>query len=353
MKKNIEKTMSKFAKLFWGTILLFIIVYITLILLSSLNSKPKKEQNNTIVLKNIVKEIELIVHSNKIKQNIENNITKKAIKKSLQKNINMLTQSIDSEINFAFLSVENNIDNFLDFHYSVLGEYIELGAMASGNVAKTIEEKLFPKEFNTRTQKALESINSQYKLRVSEHFSLIDKELTKDVNLELNSKIIEDLQKNITNNMKIQSGKLASLVTIAIVPTIAKVISIKIATISSSKIALKLSAKLTSKSVAATTGLASGAICGPAFWICSPIAAATLWFGTDAIVNSINEIYNREEFKQDIMKALNKKQEELKKELKTSYTKSFKILSSKMLEQYNSSEIKEIKRVKVREKIGI
>ena len=345
--------MSKFAKLFWGTILLFVIAYITLISLSSLNSKSEKEQNTTTPLKSIVKEIEFIVHSDKIKQNIENNITKEAIKKSLQKNIDILTQSIDSELNFTFLSVENNIDNFLDFHYSVLGEYIELGAMASGNVAKTIEDKLFPKEFTLRTQKALESINLQYKQRVSEHFALIDSELTKDVNLELNSKIIEDLQKNITNNMKIQSGKLASLVTIAIVPTIAKVISVKIAAISSSKIALKVSTKLASKSAAAATGLASGAICGPAFWICSPIAAATLWFGTDAIVNSINEIYNREEFKQDIVKALSKKQEELKKELKTSYTKSFKVLSSKVLEQYKSSEIKEIKRVKVREKIGI
>ena len=93
--------MSKATKLFWSVILLLFVVYLALVTLSSLNYK-KEEVKPPPTFKNIIKEIEVIVHSERLKENIENNLTKEAIQKSLVKNMALLNKKIDDNIDFAF-----------------------------------------------------------------------------------------------------------------------------------------------------------------------------------------------------------------------------------------------------------
>jgi hypothetical protein len=171
--------------------------------------------------------------------------------------------------------------------------------------------------------------------------------------MSLNSQIIDDLQKHLEQNMKLQGGKIAVLMSAKFAPKLVQIAAAKIAAKTGSKFAVKMATKLGAKSAAAATGAASGALCGPAFWICSPIAAGVLWFGTDAVVNSIDEIYNREEFKKDIIDALVKQQNDLKIKLKYAYQRSADKLSDETIVKYKQSALKEIKRVRIKEKIGL
>ncbi len=349
------KEMSSFEKLFWSTLFLFFIGYMVLITMASYQSTVSaKEDNRTLVPPvEIIQEIEVIVTSDRIKKNLENNRTVEEIKKNLQSNMLLLDEKIDQEIDTAFHTVFDNIDPFLNFHYSVIGEYLELGGMAVGKMEKMIEEKLFGSDFSRHLQKSLTVISDEYENRLSEHFSFINQKATTQVNMSLNSQIIDDLQKHIEQNMKLQGGKIAVLMSAKFAPKLVQIAAAKIAAKTGSKFAVKMATKLGAKSAAAATGAASGALCGPAFWICSPIAAGVLWFGTDAVVNSIDEIYNREEFKKDIIDALVKQQNDLKIKLKYAYQRSADKLSDETIVKYKQSALKEIKRVRIKEKIGL
>ena len=359
-KKIDTKTVSFLSKmtlpqkLFWGTLLLFFIFYILLLTMASINSSTNtNDSNSNVSMGDIVQDVELVVNGDRIRKNLENNETVVNIRKNMKKNILILEKKIDHEINYAFHSVYGNIDSFLDFHYSVVGEYVELGSMAMGNIEKTIENKLFGSDFSIRTKDALESIAGEYEIRLDEHFKFVDKKAIVNVDVKLNNEAIEKLQQDIVRNMHMQGGKMGTVATVAVAPAIAKAASAKIAAKSSTKIAAKVATKLGAKSAAAVTGAASGALCGPAFWICSPVAAGVLWFGTDAAVSSIDEIYSRDEFKLDIIRSLNQHKNSLKRRLKQSYTSSMKKVSQEVLSQYKQIPSKEIKRVKVREKLGL
>ena len=349
------REMSSFEKLFWSTLFLFFIGYMVLITMASYpGTASVREHNRTVAASaEIMQEIEIIVTSDRIKKNLENNRTVEEIKKNLRSNMLQLDQKIDQEINTAFQSVFDNIDPFLDFHYSVLGEYLELGGMAVGKMEKMIEEKLFGSDFSRSLQNSLAEISEEYENKLSEHFTFIRQEATTEVNMNLNSRIMDDLQKHIEQNMKLQGGKIAVLMSAKLAPKLVQAAAAKIAVKTGSKFSVKMATKLGAKSAAAATGAASGALCGPAFWICSPIAAGVLWFGTDAVVNSIDEIYNREEFKKDIINALVKQQNGLKKKLKQAYQHSAEQLSDEIIVKYKQSPVKEIKRVKIKEKIGL
>lgn len=349
------KNMSSFEKLFWIIIFLLTIAYTILIGMASYRSGvSSNENNNTMVASDeIIQEIEVIVTSDRIKKNLENNRTVEEIKKNLQKNMFILDKKIDMEINRAFRQAYSNIDPFLDFHYSVVGEYMELGGMAAGTMEKMIEQKLFGSDFPIRLKDSLKVISSEYEIRLAEHFDFINQKATTKVNINLNSEIIDDLQKHVEQNIKLQGSKMGVLVTAKFAPKLVKIAATKIAAKSSSKIAAKMAVKLGAKSAAAGSGAVAGALCGPAFWICSPIAAGALWFGTDAVVSSIDEIYNRDEFKQDIMDSLVNQQNLIKRKLKQSYERTAKKLSEEIVVKYKQSPVKEIKRVKIKDKIGL
>ena len=349
------KNMSAFEKLFWIIISLFFIAYTILVGMASYNSTASsKEHSKTMVAPDeIIQEIEVMVTSDRIKKNLENNRTVEEIKKNLQKNMFILDKKIDIEINKAFQQAYHNIDPFLDFHYSVIGEYIELGGMAAGTMEKMIQQKLFGSDFSIRLQNSMQVISGEYEIRLAEHFNFINQKATTKVNINLNSEIINDLQKHIEQNIKIQGAKMGAIITVKFAPKIVQMAAVKIAAKSSSKIAAKIAAKVSAKSAAAASGATAGALCGPAFWICSPIAAGVLWFGTDAVVSSIDEIYNRDEFKQDIVDSLVRQQNTLKRKLKKSYERTAKKLSEEIVVKYKEAPVKEIKRVKVKDKIGL
>ena len=65
------------------------------------------------------------------------------------------------------------MDDFLDFHYSVIGEYIELGNMAIGQVEEVIESKLFGPDFTNKLVVVSSDINSKYDQSVDKHISTI------------------------------------------------------------------------------------------------------------------------------------------------------------------------------------
>lgn len=353
--------LSKFEKIFWVTILLFFILYITIYIIAYQKQLSTPREENKTVIKDILKEnyqdvvkyttIIKEIRDDSIQNSLEDNATLAVIQYNLDNNVEELEAKIDAQINHAFGVVYTNIDQFLDFHYSIIGEYSELGAMATGKIEQSIQERLFPPQFQRRIKRLAKTINKEFQRHTHKHLQFMDKVLTKKVDRELNVKVLQHLKSDIEHNIKSQQLKISAIVTISVAAMLTKVIASKIALKASSKMVIKSSAKLATKGATTGAAAASGALCGPAVIICSPLLATVAWFGSDALLLEADEYMHRDAFKKEIIASIDEQKEILKRDYKRLYGRSLRKLSHQMKEQYKQQEIKKKVRVKIIDKI--
>ena len=358
VKNKSKNTMGKGEKIFWLFIAIFAIVWLILQVLAYENlnnSKPNISlQNNEPVLELITKTIIEIVDDDKIiRNNLENSETLTLIKENLNLKVINLNETIENKVNLAFSPVYNNIDSFLDFHYSVVGEYTELINAARNEMTITIKDKLFGKEFNSSLEQVKKQVNNKYIELIKEHNDKVEILGTKDVDKILNFQILTKLEEDINSRASVQVIKLSSLLGTGVAVKIIAAVSTKIIAKSATKLAAKTAIKMTAKVAASGTAASVGLGCGPFAWICSPVAATIAWFGTDAIVISADEYMSREEFKQDIIAMLDKEKEEIIEKLQTSYSKQLEKDSIIIQESLKNTIIKKKieKKITIREKI--
>ncbi|MFA5461170.1 MAG: hypothetical protein WC274_03720 [Sulfurimonas sp.] len=328
MNKNILAKMSKFEKLFWLSIIILALIYITLQIFATLN----KNQSEAPIL--TLDPVMISINLEKADSNITINF---------EREIANINSAIDVNIDNLFSSVENNVDSFLDFHYSVIGEYIELGAMATNKINETIQKRLFGSDFESSVKEAFKQIDTKYGDSVKKHIQMIHESATVNIDHKLNNDILIRLENDISSFTSMQEGKLGLVLGAKLIPKIAQVISAKIALKASGKFLVKSSTKAGAKY--ATTGAAAlaGTTCGPFVWICSPLLAITAWVTTDAVVVNIDEYYNREEFKKEILEVINEQKMILKDTAKLEYKSSFEELSKEIQTKYRNTTIKRLK----------
>ncbi len=339
--------MGKFEKIFWATIALFAIIWGVLQYLAYQNSykhTTKKESNisKPVLTQTIKTIIEVIDDNNTIKNNLNNPKTLSLLEMEFNNTLSDLNKTIDSKIDLAFKPIFVNIDTFLDFHYSVKGEYIELAASASGDIASVIKEKLFGDDIQEHFKEAQNAIGKDYLQMINSYLSRLNSQALKGVDSSINSELFAELDSDISDRMTIQEVKLGSIIGIKVIG----VISAKLATKATGKALAKSSAKAGAKLASAGSAAASGTICGPFAWICSPIAATVAWFGSDAILVKGDEYLNREKLKAKIKQMLDRQKEALKESLIQSYTTKFTKDAKKIKEIYESKSVK--KRIKRR-----
>ena len=338
------KSMSKFEKYFWITIIFLLLIFIILNILAFLNTKVEEDftQKNTSIIEQFLFET---ISSDQVKNNLNN--SKEKINKNLNKELKFIYKTIDDEIDSVFNSViDNNLESFLNFHYSVIGEYSELGAMASGKIGKTIEKRLLGSDFTKKITSSTENIGTAYNNSVQNHLLHIHQLAIQDVDMKLNSSTITAINDDIKRNMGLQGSKIGAILVARIMPKIAKVIVVKLSSKAAAKIVAKTSAKSAAKLAAAGGGGLAGGWCGPAAIVCSPVLALGAWLAVDVAIVSGDEYFNRDEFRSEIIKLLNQQRDVLKQEYKSLYFKSFSEFSKSVQEQYKNMPIKERKKLK-------
>lgn len=230
-----EKEYSKFSKYFWNTIIIILIVYIALALFAYFRSSSSA----TTIKKPLTANI-LIESTDKLIKNLENAIPE--IKDKILLSKNEISQNIDKNIDNAFDEVINkNIDKFLDFHYSVIGGYVELGTMAFSDYDKLISEKLFGDNFITNLESSKSNIDNFYIEKAGENLEYIKNKATSGIDLEINFDQLNKVDKIFSNELTIQKTQL-------VIDGAGSVIAIKLAKTISSKLATKVAFKSATKS---------------------------------------------------------------------------------------------------------
>ena len=348
-KENLSiKSLSKFEKYFWITIAILALIFLTLFFIAHLNNKQMVQEEKVNQSKTVVDQyIDKYFATDRLKTNLESH--QKEIEADFKEEIMALSDTIDREIEHVFSSVEYRIDSYLDYHYSVVGEYSEMYAMASNKISNVIEKRLMGSDFSNNLQSASDTVYNQYNNRIKEHLALLSAIAYDgvEIDLDINRETLEQLQTEIVKNQMLQEGKFSLLISAMIAKKISVVIVAKLASKAGAKLAAKGAVKVGSKMATATGAGLAGLVCGPGVVVCAPVLAVAAWFATDAVIVTADEHFNRDSFKMDILEMLEKQKSSIKRELKATYSQSFETVSQSSQAKIAMTSVQEKRRVNI------
>lgn len=278
-----EKARSRFRRFFWGTFLLLFVVTATLEFFQALHPEAAVSQNDKDLSTEAVQR--LFGQAGKEAE---------ASARSL----------IVTLVNEAYDPVYRAVPVYAEHHYSLLGQYQELGATFLGDVGMRIEETLFDR---------LEDRLANASLQIDDNFrDAFEAELAAGLDgAQLADSALGDLTRAVVADTRERMVVTAPLATSGVLSTAlsAKLASGTIAKSIVGKLTAKVAAKTGGKLAAAGSSASAGAlVCswsGPGAAVCGAGAGAVAWVLTDAALVNLDEYWNREEFEADLRQLIN------------------------------------------------
>ncbi len=329
---------------FWGDLFALVIGYILLKIFAFGGSSEEAKVHKPKKIYNYAEEL---LPTNITKYNI--NSHQAEINATLNSGIEEMNGKINTQIDGFFDQVENNVDKFLDWHYSIKGDYSELalfaakkiGLSAEDAVANVLQEKLLGKDYKQRLDAITKRLSKTYASLLNQHEKFVSETALKGVDTDLsqNAKILDTLGDEVARKLKANfTGTIGATAGVS-----GLAIAVKLTPKLVAKIGAKLGAKVGGKFLAKIGTALSGS------WTCgsfAPACSITLWFGSDAAINFIDERLHRDKFKEEILNNINKVKENLKNSYKQQFNDSFVKISQELQESYKRTQVLEKKTVK-------
>ena len=272
-----------------------------------------------------------------------------------------LEQKINELVDENFNECKNNIDAYADWYFGIAGGYQQLGSAITGNIKELMSEKLeelvikpcnlankleensnkidvwqtnFFRETTENTKQLIETWAHENDLK-NKHFKVLSDNkidsITPAAVLDLN-KISEKaffsyIESAIPSAVGSAAGGIASVV---IMKAVAKKLGPKlIATITGTvafksmakvltKVIASLMVKSAGKGAAAASGAGTGALAcawaGPFAAACAAAGGLVAWVAADAAISKIDDLVNRDDFKNQIESAFDQAALQVKQE---------------------------------------
>lgn len=285
---------------FWWTILALIPITVVLLILAMFN---QIEQRKGPILKSVLRP-ELFEKTGKI---------------------------IDEKIDLAFKPIYAGIPEFLDWHYSVVGQYQQLGVAALGKLESQMEERLFS-GVKERLENASANIDETFK---TEFRSLLSQKIHDEIQTvddvrkiffkrAWNEAMQDSMQRfSLSVGVSGAFAVLAGTGGVAFVSVITKAMSKKLIASVAIKTAGKTAAKTGGAGGAAASGAAVGSVLGPPGAVIGGIVGGVAgWLGTDAVVVNVDEYLNRDKFEQELIALVDESKARTKSDMKLSMHKT-------------------------------
>ncbi|GHR11066.1 hypothetical protein VN1247_04410 [Helicobacter pylori] len=298
IKKKEER---KYIYIFLGIIIFLFILYFTL---SIFTYNEPSQAIKTAHTKTIL-EIFPDLISDLIKNNLDSH--QQEISDLLSSSKDKMYSKVDAQIDNLFDPIENNVDKFLDWHYSLKGNYSELALLVAKKPGLSVEDALFNKlqekflgaDYKQRLQTMTDNISDAFISLLRQHKKDTEKIATQGVaDIPQVAESLKNIDDQIERDLQLKMGFAAAIGLTAgmgagklmkrLVPKLVE------------KLGTKLGAKFLAK-----FGIAVGGV------------LSTL--GADVAFNYIDEWLHRDDFKKEILNNIN----EMKKNLKESYKISF------------------------------
>ncbi|MEP3333614.1 hypothetical protein [Sedimentitalea sp.] len=225
---------------------------------------------------------------------------------------------IDAYLDTVYAPAYAAIPAYADFHYSVLGEYIELTAAATGQMSDAIHERLFD-GFEKRLTEAAAKLDKRY---VEEYQRILEKKVAQQVSPGGATPLLGEVTDAVLQDAISRAHTTLPLATVAagiVGSGSLKLVSATIAKKLAAKVAAKASAKGLAKGGGVLAGAGGGALLcswsGPGAAVCGFLGGAAAWLLTDAVVVNIDEYFNREDFEDELRKMLDEDRAEKREQL--------------------------------------
>ncbi len=325
----------------WKALIGLVIIYVILKIIAFGGSSEEAKAHKPKKLYNYV---EKLLPTDILKYNIDSHQAE--INAALNSGIKEMNGVINTQIDGFFDLVEHNVDKFLDWHYSIKGDYSELalklgenfGLSAEDALAKKLQEKLLGEDYEKRLDVLKKVLSKTYAGLLSQHEKFVSETALKgvDTNLSQNAKILDTLGDEVVRKLKVNFtgtiGATAGLSGLAIAAKLAPKLVAKIGAKLGAKVGAKFLAKI-------GTAVGGSLTCGPF----APLCFGMVWFGSDAAINSIDEWLHRDDFKKEILNNINEVKENLKNSYKQQFNDSFVKISQELQESYKKTQVLEKK----------
>ncbi|GAA7718440.1 hypothetical protein JP0160_08460 [Helicobacter pylori] len=250
--------------------------------------------------------------SDLIKNNLDSH--QQEISDLLSSSKDKMYSKVDAQIDNLFDLIENNVDKFLDWHYSLKGNYSELALFVAKFVAKTIglsvedalfnklQEKFLGTDYKQRLKTMTDNISDAFISLLRQHKKDTEKIATQGVaDIPQVVESLKNIDDRIERDLKLKMGFAAAI------GATAGVGAGKLMKRLVPKLVEKLGAKLGTKFLA-KFGIAVGGV------------LPTL--GADVALNYIDEWLHRDDFKKEILNNINEAKKNLKESYKTGFDNS-------------------------------
>ncbi|GAA7585238.1 hypothetical protein JP0028_04080 [Helicobacter pylori] len=267
--------------------------------------------------------------SDLIKNNLDSH--QQEISDLLSSSKDKMYSKVDAQIDNLFDPIENNVDKFLDWHYSLKGNYSELALFVAKKLGLSVEDALFNKlqekllgaDYKQRLKTMTDNISDAFISLLRQHKKDTEKIATQGVaDIPQVVESLKNIDDKTERDLKLKMGFAAAI------GATAGVGAGKLMKRLVPKLVEKLGTKLGAKFLA-KFGIAVGGV------------LPTL--GADVAFNYIDEWLHRDDFKKEILNNIN----EMKKNLKESYKISFDNSITKFSQEFQK-DLKNIETISVK-----
>ncbi len=313
---------------------IYIIIFLFMLypILSSITYNEPSQAIKTAHTKTIL-EILPDPISDLIKNNFDSH--QQEISDLLSSSKDKMYSKVDAQIDNLFDPIENNVDKFLDWHYSLKGNYSELALFVAKKLGLSVEDALFNKlqekllgaDYKQRLKTMIDNISDVFISLLRQHKKDTEKIATQGVaDIPQVVESLKNIDDRIERDLKLKMGFAAAIGATA--------------GMGAGKLMKRLVPKLVEK-----LGTKLGAKVGAKFLVKFGIAVGGVLstLGTDVAFNYIDERLHRDDFKKEILNNIN----EMKKNLKESYKISFDNSITKFSQEFQK-DLKNIETISVK-----
>ncbi|UOS09787.1 hypothetical protein [Helicobacter pylori] len=289
-------------------IIIIIILFMLYPILSSITYDKPSQAIKTAHTKTILETLPDLI-PDLIKNNLDSH--QQEISDLLSSSKDKMYSKVDAQIDNLFDPIENNVDKFLDWHYSLKGNYSELALFVAKKLGLSVEDALFNKlqekflgaDYKQRLKTMTDNISDAFISLLRQHKKDTEKIATQGVaDIPQVVESLKNIDDRIERDLKLKMGFAASIGLTA--------------GVGAGKLMKRLVPKLVEK-----LGTKLGAKLGAKFLVKFGIAVGGVLptLGADVAFNYIDEWLHRDDFKKEILNNIN----EVKKNLKERYKISF------------------------------
>ena len=237
--------------------------------------------------------------------------------------------SANAAIDALFAQAENGVDGYLDWYFTVVGEYERLGEMLAGRFAESMREELerrvFGEAFSKRLEQASREIAAESQARISKAAMGLGAQMKSSVKSkpcllgEINPVALGNIERDAVRATTAALGG-------ASVASAAGLLARRAATAATTRAASKpvfqgaasLLGRVATKRAGSTLVAAAGgaAVCGPLAPLCALVAGGVTWITLDKAFIKIDELRFREEMRKELLESLRAQKAELASELR-------------------------------------